>query len=357
MTIDAISPELLSEFRTGCVIPAMPLALKADGQFDTVSQAAVLRYYLDAGVGGIAVGVHSTQFEIRDIPGFFPQLLSFASRVIDEHTSKTGRSVLKISGICGRTDQARAEAELAAGSGYQAGLLSLTALADRDEGELIQHVRRIAGTIPVIGFCLQKAVGGRRLSCDFWREFSRLDNVLGIKIAPFDRYATLDVVRGVAESGRSGEITLYTGNDDNIIVDLLTPFRITDSRGMVRELKIRGGLLGHWGVWTASAVELFRRIHRLAESREPITPDILTLAQEVTDMNAAVFDPANGFAGCIPGIQEVLRRQGLLESSRTLNPREVLSPGQAGEIDRVCRDYPHLVDDEFIHARIGGWRR
>lgn len=356
MKISDIPEDALKIFRQGCVIPALPLALNPDGSFDETSQKAIMRYYLDAGAGGIAVGVHSTQFAIRDIPGFFGEILGFASGIMDEWSVKHKRPVFKIAGICGKEAQARKEAELAVARGYYAGLISLTALAGEPEAVLLDHIASIAEIVPLIGFYLQPAVGGRVLSYGFWRKFASIPNVLGAKIAPFNRYATLDVVRGVADSGRSKDITLYTGNDDNIVLDLLTPYRLAGPDGRVSTVRIVGGLLGHWGVWTAAAVDLYNRISKLAADGSELTPDILTLAQEVTDMNAAVFDSANGFAGCIPGIHEVLHRQGLMSCARCLDPDEVLSPGQSEELDRVCRAYPHLTDDAFVKEHLRDWR-
>ncbi|RKX88501.1 MAG: dihydrodipicolinate synthase family protein [Spirochaetes bacterium] len=357
MKIADIPPEALANFREGCVIPALPLALHADGSFDETSQRAILRYYLSSGVGGVAVGVHSTQFTIRDIPGFFEKILKFSSEILDGGAEDERKPVLKIAGICGVAEQATGEAALAVSHGYHAGLVSLSNLAGQPESVLLDHVRRVSGIIPVVGFYLQPAVGGIRLSYDFWKAFAGINNVLGVKIAPFNRYATVDVLRGVADSGRAGEVSLYTGNDDNIVVDLLTPWRFTGSDGRIQTLKIVGGLLGHWGVWTSSAVSLFYRLRQMALTGEAIGPDILTLAQEITDMNGALFDAAHNFAGSIPGIHEVLHRQGLMESPRCLNPEEVLSPGQAGELDRVCLAYPHLTDDDFIREHLDSWRK
>jgi dihydrodipicolinate synthase/N-acetylneuraminate lyase len=357
MKISDIPGEILSVFREGCVIPAMPLALHPDGMFDETSQKAVLRYYIDSGVGGVAVGVHSTQFSIRDTPGFYGKILRFASGIIDEYSRETGPPLMKIAGICGKRDQAVSEADLAVSRGYDAGLVSLSDLAGQSDSALLDHVRALSAVIPIVGFYLQPAVGGIRLSYDFWKEFAAVENVLAVKIAPFNRYATLDVLRGVADSGRASEVSLYTGNDDNIIVDLLTPWRFTSSDGSSRILRISGGLLGHWGVWTSAAVSLFYRLKQIALSGEAVDPGILTLAQEVTDMNAALFDVNHDFAGSIPGIHEVLHRQGLMDSPRCLDPEEVLSPGQAEELDRVCRMYPHLTDDDFVREHLDSWRK
>jgi dihydrodipicolinate synthase/N-acetylneuraminate lyase len=313
------------QLREGVVIPAHPLALTAERKLDEHRQRALTQYYLAAGAGGVAVGVHTTQFEIRQA-GLFEPVLELAMEEL------RGKDVVKVAGIAGPTAQAVREAQFAAGRGYDAGLLSLGALKEAPVDELLTHVRLIAEIIPIFGFYLQPAVGGRILPYEFWRRFAEIENVVAIKMAPFNRYQTIDVVRAVADSGR--EIALYTGNDDNIVVDLLTPFRFGQ-----RTLRVVGGLLGHWAVWTRCAVELLDRIHR-----QPHDPDLLTLAVEITDANAAVFDVANQFRGCIPGIHEVLRRQGLLEGHWCLNPKEELSPGQMEEIDRVYRAYPHLIE-------------
>jgi dihydrodipicolinate synthase/N-acetylneuraminate lyase len=332
--------------RQGLVIPAHPLALNAQRKLDERRQRALTRYYLAAGAGGIAVAVHTTQFSIRD-PKFNllrPVLEIAASEVKDPST-------VKIAGICGDRKQAAFEAELAKSLGYDAGLLSLAALNNATFDELIEHSRAVASIIPVVGFYLQPAVGGRNLTYDFWREFADIPNVVAIKIAPFDRYRTLDVVRAVIASGRSDEIALYTGNDDNIVSDLLTEFNFGG-----KSVRIVGGLLGHWAVWTKSAVELFNTIKQHLDNPKP---DLLTVAQQVTDMNAAIFDPANQFRGCIAGIHEVLRRQGLFEGTWCLDPEEQLSPGQAAAIDRVCESYLSLcdVDNAFISQHLELWLR
>ena len=321
--------------RAGAVIPAHPLALTADRKLDERRQRALTRYYLAAGAGGVAVGVHTTQFEIRDC-GLLAPVLELAMEELRRADS------IRVAGIVGRTAQAVNEAELAARLGYHAGLLSLGAMASASVPELLEHARAVAAVIPLFGFYLQPAVGGRVLPYEFWRAFAEIENVVAIKIAPFNRYQTIDVIRAVAESGR--EIALYTGNDDNILVDLLTPFRFGDTT-----VRIAGGLLGHWAVWTRRAVELL-------EQRETLR-DSLTLAIEITDSNAAFFDAANGFRGCIAGIHEVLRRQGLLAGRWCLNPREDLSPGQMQEIDRVYRAYPHLNDDNFVREHLDEWMK
>jgi dihydrodipicolinate synthase/N-acetylneuraminate lyase len=276
------------------------------------------------------------------------------SEAIDEWAGRTGKAILKIGGVCGPTPQARNEAAFLVSAGYHAGLLSLAGHAEDSTEELLDHVRAIADLIPVIGFYLQPAVGGRVLPFGFWRELAGIENVIAIKMAPFNRYRTLDVVRAVAESGRADEIAMYTGNDDNIVVDLLTEYAIRVPGGVER-LRISGGLLGHWSVWTGRAVELLAEARALSAAGAPVPQSMLTLSQEVTDANAAVFDAANGFAGCIPGIHEVLRRQGLLEGTWCLDPKATLSPGQSEEIDRVCRAYPHLTDDDFVRKHLELW--
>lgn len=356
MTIEQFIPlELLERLRQGMAIPAHPLALDATRRLSERHQRALTRYYLEAGAGGLAVGVHTTQFAIRDPDiGLFKPVLQLASETINAWVADRRTPALKVAGICGRTAQAVEEAEFARECGYHAGLLSLAAWANEPVNALLDHCRQVASTLPVIGFYLQPAVGGSVLPYKFWREFAQIPNVLAIKIAPFNRYQTLDVVRAVCDAGRQNEITLYTGNDDNIVLDLLTPYRIVTASGPV-EVRIRGGLLGHWSVWTRKAVELLDECHRLCASDAPIPPEMLTRAQEVTDSNAAFFDAANGFAGCIAGLHEILRRQGLLQGTWCLDPEEGLSAGQAEELDRVQRAYPHLNDDEFVAAGRDRW--
>ncbi len=346
-----IDPAVLANVRKGCVIPAQPLALDADRKFSPVHQRALCRYYIDSGVGGIAVGVHSTQFEIRKPEiGLFEPVLSKTAGFIDEWSERTGKKILKVGGVCGKTEQAVYEAEFEAANGYDAALLSLSAFAGDSVDAMLKHCAKIAEIMPVIGFYLQPSVGGRILPYDFWKEFAKIDNILAIKMAPFNRYCTLDVVRAVAEAGKENDITLYTGNDDNIIIDLLTEYRFGD-----KALRIKGGLLGHWCCWTKKAVELLDEIHDIIDSGKEVPAELLTRNVQVTDSNAAFFDPANGFAGCIPGIHEVLHRQGLLPGIWCLNPAEVLSPGQSEEITRVHDAYPHLHDDAFVAENISRW--
>jgi dihydrodipicolinate synthase/N-acetylneuraminate lyase len=337
----------------GVVIPALPLALNKNRKLDERRQRALIRYYLDAGVGGIAVGVHTTQFEIR-LPEFnlYGPVLEIAREEFDRYEAATQRPVIRVAGVIGKTSQAVSEARLALEKGFHAVLLSVAAFADAPNEEILEHCRRVAEIIPVIGFYLQPAVGGRKLNVDFWREFARIENVVAIKMAPFNRYQTLDVVRGVAESGRAEAIALYTGNDDNILVDLLSEYTVQVGNTTVKK-RIAGGLLGHWAVWTKKAVELLEDVHRGKFDND--TKKTLTLAHQITDSNAAFFDAANNFSGCITGLHEVLRRQGLLGGTWTLNPGEVLSPGQKEEIDRVYAAYPHLNDDAFVAENLAKW--
>lgn len=355
MQISDLSPLIRENVRRGIVIPAQPLALDANRQFDPRHQTALTRYYIDAGVGGIAVGVHSTQFAIRDPSiGLYEPVLRLASDVMDEYASSQGREIFKVAGVCGKTAQAIREAEFAVSQRYHACLLSLAALANTSVDDLISHCREVAQVMPLIGFYLQPTVGGCVLPYEFWRKFAEIENVIAIKVAPFNRYQTLDVVRAICDADRDDAITLYTGNDDNIIADLLTPYRIVTDNG-VKLVRIRGGLLGHWSVWTRTAVELLDEIHAVLDRGGDIPLELLGRNIDVTDCNAAFFDAANGFAGCIPGIHEVLRRQGLLPGTWCLDPNEVLSSGQSKEIDRVIAAYPSLNDDRFVRANLDRW--
>ncbi len=351
---DAMPPPVRSALRQGAVIPAHPLAVTADRRLDERRQRALTRYYIAAGAGGLAVGVHTTQFEIRDpAHGLYEPVLGLAAEVMDREAPA---DFIRIAGICGQTAQATGEAEAARSLGYHAGLLSLTAMSGASDDELIAHCRAVADVIPVMGFYLQPAVGGLVLPYRFWRRFVELEGVVAIKIAAFNRYHTLDVLRAVAESGRREDITLYTGNDDNIVMDLLTEHVFQCGDGS-RSVRFKGGLLGHWAVWTRGAVALLRECQDASSSGEPVPRHLLTRSIEVTDCNAAFFDPAHGFAGCIPGIHEVLRRQGLLEGTWCLNPDEILSPGQHEEINRVYLAYPHLNDDPFVAEHRDDWLR
>ena len=333
----------LEILKSGTVIPATPLALKADRTFDAEQQKILTGYYLAAGAGGVATAVHSTQFEIRDPEvNLFETVLETVSETIDAYEKKSGRVVVKVAGVCGPAEQAVREAELAKKYGYDAVLLSPGGLNHLSEDEMIARTEAVAKVMPVIGFYLQTAVGGRHFSYSYWARLCEIDGVVAIKSAPFNRYYTLDVVRACALSSRANEITLYTGNDDNIIVDLLTEYKFTVD-GKTYSKRFEGGLLGHWSVWTHAVVEMFKKI----KANPTLSPEYLQLAAEVTDANAVVFDTANDFAGCIPGLHEVLRRQGLMKGTWCLNPNEVLSPGQSEELDRIYAMYPHLTDDDF----------
>jgi dihydrodipicolinate synthase/N-acetylneuraminate lyase len=339
------SPSVRQHLRAGQVIPAHPLALDRRRRLDEERQRGLTRYYVDAGAGGLAVGVHTTQFAIRDSNvNLYRPVLELAMEEVDSARADDDRPFAMIAGVVGRQAQARTEAEIAAAIGYDAALLGLGAWSDAPESEILDHCRVIAEIIPVFGFYLQPAVGGRILSYEFWREFAEIPNVWAIKIAPFNRYQTIDVVRAVVESGRD-DIALYTGNDDNIVPDLLTPFPV--SVGGTTVLRwIDGGLLGQWAVWTRAAVGLLAGIKEARVTGE-YAPSLLSYGAALTDANGAVFDAKNNFRGCIPGIHEVLRRQGLLEGTWCLDPDETLSPGQAEEIARVERSYPEVTDADY----------
>lgn len=330
----------------GTVIPAHPLALTRDLQLDEQKQRGLTRYYMASGAGGVAIGVHTTQFEIRDPQvNLYEKVLAITADEIGK--AALDRPFIKVAGICGLTEQALKEAGIAVAHGYDLGLVSMAAFKTEPESEIIEHVRKVAQIIPVFGFYLQAAIGGRVYSYDFWQQFAEIPNVLAIKIAAFNRYQTLDVVRAVAHSSRRDDIALYTGNDDNIVADLLTPYRF-EINGQTIEKRFVGGLLGHWAVWTEKAVELLAAIKQTVSRDYHDAADMLSTNIAVTDMNAAIFDPANAFHGCITGVHEVLRRQGLMDGIWTLNPAETLSPGQFEEITRVIGAYPHLVDDDFV---------
>jgi dihydrodipicolinate synthase/N-acetylneuraminate lyase len=346
-----MSLDLRSHLRAGQLIPALPLALQRNRRWDEPHQRGLVRYYLDAGAGGLAVGVHSTQFAIREPKiGLYEPVLRLAAETAAAWLAPKPRPFALIAGLCGRTPQAVAEARTARRLGYHAGLLSLgawTASADTEK-KILAHCRAVARELPLIGFYLQTAVGGRVFSYDFWRAFAEIPELVGVKIAPFNRYRTIDVVRAVLEAGRD-DVALYTGNDDNIIADLLTPFTFAG-----RTRHIDGGLLGQWGVWTHAAVKLFADLKR-ARKNSRLDAAWLDRNAALTDMNAAVFDSAHNFAGCLPGIHEVLRRQGLLATTACLDPHEKLSPGQAAELTRVAQAYPWLVDDAFVAVNVHRW--
>ena len=341
-----LPPETLALLRRGTVIPAHPLALDAGRGLDPRRQRALARYYLDAGAGGLAVGVHATQFAIRE-RGLYEPVLKLAA---DTARDWTKRPLAMIAGLSGSTAQAKHEAAVALAHGYHAGMLSLAPMQGASLDELVAHCSAVAADIPLVGFYLQTAVGGIALPMEFWRRFAAIENVIAIKIAPFNRYKTLDVVRGVVAARAEDRVTLYTGNDDHIVLDLAVPFAVKRGAEEVR-VRIKGGLLGHWSVWTRTAVELLERIHR----QRRVDEDLLALDARVTDCNSAFFDVAHDFAGCIPGCHEVLRRQGLLKGIWCLDPKETLSPGQSEEIDRVYREHADLADDAFVRENLSRW--
>lgn len=346
--------EALRILSEGTVIPATPLALNGKRELDERRQRALIRYYLAAGSGGIAAAVHTTQFKIRDKGvNLFETVLRIAQEEIDRYEKETGKVIVRMCGVCGEEEQAVREAKLAGELGYDAVLLSPGGLGHLKEDELIERTRAVAKLIPVVGFYLQPSAGGRRLSYAYWEKLCAIENVVAVKSAPFNRYQTIDLVRAAALSARRDEIALYTGNDDNIVIDLLTKYKFRE-RGQVFEKRFVGGLLGHWAIWTSSVVKLFEAIKNLREE-ETVPSGYLTLAAQITDVNAAVFDVANDFKGCIPGVHEVLRRQGLLEGTWCIDEEKVLSQGQMKELDRVYAMYPELNDDAFIKANLSIW--
>jgi hypothetical protein len=348
-----LGPKIREVLARGTVIPAHPLALNSRHRLDERRQRGLTRYYLAAGSGGLAIGVHTTQFAIRHPRvGLFEPVLKLAAEEMDRADQNRHEPLIRVGGICGETAQAVREAQLLADLHYSAGLLSLGAMRDSDDNALLTHCRAVAEVLPLFGFYLQPSVGGRVLSYRFWREFAEIPSVVAIKVAPFSRYHTLDVLRAVAESRR--DIALYTGNDDNIVMDLLTPYSFQFD-GQTREHRFVGGLLGQWAVWTYRAVGLLEECHALTRTSKPIPANLLTRSLAITDANAAIFDAAHNFAGSIAGIHEVLRRQHLLEGSWCLDPSETLSPGQREDIDRVYNAYPYLNDDEFVRQGLEGW--
>lgn len=345
----AVQQAAIDLLRAGTVIPAQPLALTAERQLDERRQRALTRYYLDAGSGGLAVGVHTTQFTIREA-GLYDRVLSLASETAAQWTD---RQLAMVAGVVGPTAQAVNEARIAVSLGYNAGLLSLAALKGQSEDALIAHCEAVAEEIPLVGFYLQPAVGGLHLDANFWARFAAIPNVVAIKVAPFNRYRTIDVVRGVVAAGAEDRITLYTGNDDHIVLDLVTPFTVM-REGEPVTMRFKGGLLGHWSVWTKGAVEIFNRC-RAEAAKGSVSSEVLGLDARVTDCNSAFFDVANDFKGCIAGCHEILRRQGLLEGIWCLDPEEGLSPGQAEELTRVSRLHADLADDGFVRANLSRW--
>ena len=348
-SLPALPSDIAALLRRGTVIPAHPLALDAGRRLDERRQRALARYYLDAGSGGLAVGVHATQFAIREAGLYEPVLRIAMEEASTWKGNGVARPVAMIAGLSGKTAAAVAEAKTARALGYHCGMLSLAPMKGASIDALVEHCAAVAAEIPLVGFYLQTAVGGVPLPFEFWRRFAAIDGVVAIKIAPFDRYKTLDVVRGVVAARAEERVTLYTGNDDHIVLDLVVPFLVKRDGKDVR-VRIRGGLLGHWSVWTRTAVALLDRIQK-----EKINEDLLVLDSRVTDCNSAFFDVAHNFAGCIPGCHEVLRRQGLLAGTWCIDPKETLSPGQSEEIDRVYREHADLADDAFVRANLERW--
>jgi hypothetical protein len=340
----------------GCVIPAHPLALTAANKFDERCQRALTRYYLAAGAGGVAMGVHTTQFAIHDPKvGLYKPVLELAAQTAAQAVkSGKAKQPILVAGVVGHTSQAVREAQLAVQLGYDLGLLSLTALRGKSVDELIDHARQVANVLPIMGFYLQSTISHMVLPKEFWSRLVEIPNVRAIKIAPFNRYQTLDVLEAVAESGRGNEIALYTGNDDNIMVDLLTSYAFR-SQGHEIKLRVVGGLLGQWACWTKKAAENLQTIHKIHRAGGPVPPELLTLAAQLTLANKAIFDADNNFAGCIPGISYILKQQGLMSHIGTLDPADRLSPGQIEQIDQIIRQYPHLTDDEFVRANLDTW--
>lgn len=339
----------------GTVIPAIPLVLDENRKFNEAGQRTLIRYYLDAGVGGLAVAVHTTQFEIRKPEiGLFEPVLQVAKEEMDAFEGRTGKILVRGAGVCGEAEQACAEARTAGKLGFDAVLLSPGGLGHLTEGQLVERTHAVASEMPVIGFYLQTACGGRRLSFEYWKAVADTPNVVAIKCASFNRYQSIDLVRGVAYSARREEIALYTGNDDNIVADLLTPYQFPVD-GKTVKLRFVGGLLGHWSVWTHSVVKLYEHLREYQDGRD-IPAELLALGAAVTDCNGVFFDVAHNFAGCIPGVHEVLRRQGLMAGTWCLNPEETLSEGQAQEISRVYEMYPYLNDDAFVAENLHRWK-
>jgi len=351
-----VEPNVFDKLRDGCVIPAHPLALTGENELDERCQRALTRYYLAAGAGGLALGVHTTQFAIHDPKvGLYKPVLELATETSRQVAGSSGFGLpIMIAGLVGGTAQAVREAELAAKLGYHLGLLSLTALRGKSVDELIAHARQVADVIPIMGFYLQATISRMVLPREFWARLVEIPNVRAIKIAPFNRYQTLDVLDAVAQSGRRNEIALYTGNDDNIIIDLLTPYAFHTEQGEV-SLQIVGGLLGQWACWTKRAVEHLSAIKEIRKAKLPVPQRMLKLASQMTLANKAIFDADNNFAGCIPGISYVLQRQGLMSHIGAIDPADRLSPAQTDRIDCIMRDYPHLTDDEFVRANLDKW--
>ncbi len=342
----------LEILHAGTVIPATPLMLDSNRKFDKAMQKRLTRYYLEAGVGGIATAVHTTQFEIRKPEiNLYETVISSVMDTINEYEEETGKVIVKVAGVCGDIEQATKEATLAKNLGFDAVLLSTGGLDSWSEDALVERAKVIAGIIPVILFSMQTAVGGRKFSYAYWEKAAEIEGVVAVKCASFNRYQTHDIVRAMTLSSRADKIALYTGNDDNIVIDLATEY-VFEADGETKRAEIVGGLLGHWCAWTKKAVEIFHGI----KSGEIKGEKLLSLAAAVTDTNSAFFDTTNNFAGCIAGVHEVLRRQGFTDGIYLLNPEEQLSDGQFEEIDRVYRMYPELNDDAFAKEFIANYK-
>jgi dihydrodipicolinate synthase/N-acetylneuraminate lyase len=351
-----VASSVFTRLKEGCVIPAHPLALTPENRLDERCQRALTRYYLAAGAGGVAVGVHTTQFAIHDPKvGLYKPVLKLAAETASQAVRSGGlEPPILVAGLVGNTSGAVREAQLAVELGYHLGLLSLTALRGKAIADLIDHAKQVANVIPIMGFYLQSTISHMVLPKEFWSRLVEIPNVRAIKIAPFNRYQTLDVLEAVAQSGRRDEIALYTGNDDNIVIDLLTPHVFRTEAGET-SLRIVGGLLGQWACWTKHAVENLEAIKEIRRTGSLVPQEMLTMAAQLTLANKAIFDADNAFAGCIPGISYVLNRQGLMSHSGALDPAERLSPGQTEQINDVMRHYPYLTDDEFVRANLDAW--
>ena len=348
-----IPPKVVQTFREGTVIPVLPLVLSDARRLDEERQRALIRYYIDAGAGGIAVEAPAVETR-KSGAALHAALLTLTSETIDRWCERKGRQIFKVVGIAGRTKESTEEAEIAYRHGYHACLVNLSGPPSSSESELLDHCRTIAGVMPLFGQSLGSSSAGRTLSPAFWRSFAEIDNVVGIVLAPHDRYQTLAVVRAVCEAGREKELSLYTGNDDNVLIDLLTSYKIPTESG-VKQVRIVGGLLAQWGVWTSKAVDLLKHVHSIVRESRPLPLELLSVAVELADASSAILDAGHAFAGRSAGIKEVLARQGLLRGAASSDSAEALSEGQAAEIDRVLRNYPHLNDNEFVGEGLSRW--
>jgi hypothetical protein len=344
-----MSANLQNRLRDGVVIPAHPLALDDEGAVDLRAQRALTRYYLAAGVHGVAVGVHTTQFELHEDRGLLTEVWRLAATTADE----SGRAPVLVAGLTGDTADAVVEGQIAVEAGYEVALLCPWGMADVTEAAMVERARAVGEVLPTIGFYLQESVGGRRLGRDYWRRLFDLESVVAVKTAPFDRYRTNDVVQALLEHDRWDEVAVLTGNDDNIVHDLITPYR-RQVCGQEREVRATGGLLGQWAVGARAAVDVVARVAQ-AMASGAVPTSILRSAAEFVDVNAAVFDVDHDFAGCVAGVNEVLRQQGLVPTVRCLGKRDILSPGQAEQIAQVRERYPNVLDEEFVATHRDDW--